>query len=481
MIPTRNDPCPCGSGRKFKHCCLAARAAAPTELNAALWRRVRRELEGRPERMLRYVLDTYGACALDEAWAAFGQFEDDWPESDLETELSPVFLPWAYHVWAPDPATTEVADQSLHGVPPTRAWLARKGRHMDREVVRYLEGCLRERFGFHEVMTCDPGNRFVARGLWDDTPRTVLEASASCSLLEGDMIYAQLVPVGDFWMMEACTPRKFAPADRAEAIALVRRLLAQRSDARATLDPESLRKAENLALHRHFLELLARMDRRTELRNTDGDLIAFQVVHFRVASPRLAFVRLSVLDAVRPDQGRRATTEDDRNPDDFKIGFDWTREGNALGPAWENTVLGRFEIVGHTLTLSVNSDERAALGRQFVEQTLAGQVDYLLTKRQPTPEPRGGAQLTLSTTALDTDDPDEAQRAVDAMVVQHYENWPDMPLPALDGRTPLEAVADPAGRAMVAALVDQIERGTARGVAQVSSAVIARLRERLGV
>jgi uncharacterized protein YecA (UPF0149 family) len=22
---SRNDPCPCGSGRKYKHCCLASR------------------------------------------------------------------------------------------------------------------------------------------------------------------------------------------------------------------------------------------------------------------------------------------------------------------------------------------------------------------------------------------------------------------------------------------------------------------------
>ncbi|MGJ8675355.1 MAG: SEC-C metal-binding domain-containing protein [Pseudoalteromonas sp.] len=23
MTPTRNDPCPCGSGKKYKKCCLA--------------------------------------------------------------------------------------------------------------------------------------------------------------------------------------------------------------------------------------------------------------------------------------------------------------------------------------------------------------------------------------------------------------------------------------------------------------------------
>ena len=37
MTPSRNDPCPCGSGRKFKHCCgaLAAASPLPTDVPAA--------------------------------------------------------------------------------------------------------------------------------------------------------------------------------------------------------------------------------------------------------------------------------------------------------------------------------------------------------------------------------------------------------------------------------------------------------------
>ena len=40
MKPGRNDPCPCGSGKKFKHCCgrvtgEPARAPAPGALSAA--------------------------------------------------------------------------------------------------------------------------------------------------------------------------------------------------------------------------------------------------------------------------------------------------------------------------------------------------------------------------------------------------------------------------------------------------------------
>jgi hypothetical protein len=44
MNPGRNDACPCGSGKKYKHCCLVSerqRSELPDEI---AWRRVRRTI-----------------------------------------------------------------------------------------------------------------------------------------------------------------------------------------------------------------------------------------------------------------------------------------------------------------------------------------------------------------------------------------------------------------------------------------------------
>jgi SEC-C motif len=60
----RNDPCHCGSGKKYKHCCMlaaAVSASAPPEL---LWRRLRTSLEGLPQRMMAFVEQTYGAVLM---------------------------------------------------------------------------------------------------------------------------------------------------------------------------------------------------------------------------------------------------------------------------------------------------------------------------------------------------------------------------------------------------------------------------------
>jgi hypothetical protein len=43
----------------------------------------------------------------------------------------------------------------------------------------------------------------------------------------------------------------------------------------------------------------------------------------------------------------------------------------------------------------------------------------------------------------------EVRAQIEQMQRRHYESWPEIPLPDLDGRTPLEAVKDNDGREMV--------------------------------
>jgi len=44
----RNDPCPCGSGKKFKHCCLGKENSTASSHGAAgMSESLRKALEGR--------------------------------------------------------------------------------------------------------------------------------------------------------------------------------------------------------------------------------------------------------------------------------------------------------------------------------------------------------------------------------------------------------------------------------------------------
>jgi hypothetical protein len=59
----RNDPCPCGSGRKHKQCCLAA-VSGPTDL---LWHRLRLVIEPLVADLLTFSRGEYGDALIEEA------------------------------------------------------------------------------------------------------------------------------------------------------------------------------------------------------------------------------------------------------------------------------------------------------------------------------------------------------------------------------------------------------------------------------
>ena len=89
MKPGRNDPCPCGSGRKFKQCCLLK--AEPIPADELLWRRVRRAIDPLPRELMREAQRHFGETGLAEAWHEFQRFESEEP-FDEESKYASLFF-----------------------------------------------------------------------------------------------------------------------------------------------------------------------------------------------------------------------------------------------------------------------------------------------------------------------------------------------------------------------------------------------------
>ena len=222
MKPGRNDPCPCGSRKKYKRCCLAAGSvsvAAPTDL---VWHRLRALLGGYAAEMLRFTTDTYGPSALHEAWNAFTGNDDLAFEPD--TPLMQLFMPWFFHCWAPDPRATEVVNKSLHDVIPTTAYLSRKGRRLDPLLRRYLDSLLTAPFTFFEVLACDPGIGMTLRDVMTKEEHSVTERGASQGVQPGDLLFGQLASVDRLTMLEASNGFAIPPMEKVPIIALRARI-----------------------------------------------------------------------------------------------------------------------------------------------------------------------------------------------------------------------------------------------------------------
>jgi hypothetical protein len=105
--PGRNDQCPCGSGRKYKHCCLRANDASDF-----LWRHAR-AAEGRLAPELLQLAKEFGprfvAAALEEFFFDFrerfagekGQMLTSEAVRDLDFELRDLYFYIEDEVWNP--------------------------------------------------------------------------------------------------------------------------------------------------------------------------------------------------------------------------------------------------------------------------------------------------------------------------------------------------------------------------------------------
>lgn len=177
-------------------------------------------------------------------------------------------------------------------------------------------------------------------------------------------------------------------------------------------------------------------------------------------------------DAVRDAEGRLA-----------KVRFSWLKRGNAQNPSWENTVLGSIGFEGTRLFIDVNSEKREEAIRGIVAQALGERARHRATEIQSTEklfsEARSAPRKSKESAALA--ELPEVKAKIAEMMEKHYAHWVNETIPALGGRTPLEAVSDPAGREAVEALVRQIERDGERMTPPLDPGIARRLRQRLGL
>ena len=145
----RNDPCPCGSGRKYKHCCLG-------QVDAERATRVRlRQAEARiVPALLEFALDRWGKELLAQAWDEFVFDAEELPDDLIgDPDFYPFFLPWFVFCFVPDPN----AEDPLPNAPttPIADVYRSEGKatdHLDRRLVESASGAS---FSFHVVERTD--------------------------------------------------------------------------------------------------------------------------------------------------------------------------------------------------------------------------------------------------------------------------------------------------------------------------------------
>jgi hypothetical protein len=473
--PGRNDPCPCGSGRKFKHCCLERDSASVVDLAERTWRQMREAIDGYAAAVLRFIGECYGRDALQQAWLEFTLgASEEFVEGDPNTEL---FFSWLFHRWKPDSQKgNRIADPALYGISPTRAYLDRRTPRLSPLLCRYLEACLTTPFGFHEILSCQPEIGFNTRDVFTGAFLNVRERSASLTLKDGDIVFGQIVPVHSIAMVEAVSPFSFPPIFKTHLIHVRQR--------------GELREQPDLALRGIYFRLADAYlnPPPPDIRNTDGEPLEPRTLYFDVESAQGAFDALVSLAVGTSREELLEEAKFDARGALVEALIPWVKRTDPKRSSLETVLMGRLRIKDQKLIVEVNSAGRAKAIRALIEKSLAGRVRYRRTRRQPIekvvpPMPAGpGVQVAPRTEEeVEIMQRPEVRAHLEALQRRHHESWPEIPIPALNGRTPLQAVKDPDGREMVEALIAQFERSGGRPQVPASPDVFAELRRRLGL
>ena len=449
----RNEPCPCGSGRKYKRCHLAAdkrrdaRAAATTTVGTNARAAVHDLDERLVLEMIRWADGRFGG-----AWA-FAVEDLFGPEPPLS-----LAVPWSvYHV-------------AVRGKPVAEWYLAERGRGLPAAERAWLQAQRHAWLSVWEVTAVDPGVGCTVTDLLSGEVRTVHEVGASQTLALRDAVLARVVDQSGVAVLCGLHPRPLGPTDAAEVVRRVRGRLRRKT----AIAPERLRGEEvGRYLIERWQEQVMVVDLRAttlpEVRNADGDPVVITVERFAIAPGARDAVaaRLAALDGVVPPAD---------DPDDEEDVYTFVRPETTMDDAWDGTVLGTAWLEPHELRLETDSTRRAGELRRRIEAACGGDLRHTAREEidpkalAAAPGPRAPREPT----------PPEAQQLVREVKARHYASWVDEPLPALQGRTPRDAVRSAEGRRRVDVLVKEIERLESR-LPEAERFDVRGLREALGL
>jgi hypothetical protein len=472
----RNDPCPCGSGRKFKHCCLRAldaEEAARTRLRTA---------EGvLIPALFAYAADEFGDEFLDEAWEEF--FLRDAVPDDIEDsrEFGTTFDPFFAFSFVPDAVETDL--------PP--GWptepIALHFLHHEVESCpdfhrEFIEHACRSHASFFVVESAAPGRSIDLKDILTGCQFHVLEQSASRTLRGGDLTFTRVVTAGGASIMMGASPWVIPPSWHLSVIEFRDQLAPRR---RLTLADLSKRDIEIRRLYHQIVDAIVNPKLPT-LHNTDGDPIEMTTMTYDLGlTPAESFDRLRPLATLRGE----AHVDDERY--DAAGGIEaavltWIKSGNRKHKDWDNTTLGTLRLDGSRLVIEVNSARRREriakeISKRFgstatlVETTTADIVKELQDRRARRGETAG--PMTFSSEPERTP---EIQALEAELMQRHWDAWIDTKVPALGNRTPRQAAKTAKGRERLEALLSDFAR-SAEQRSPVFQPDLTDLRRRLGL
>ncbi len=435
MTPGRNDPCPCGSGLKYKKCHFPREVQRPAQepMGSLLHDRDLRFVD----RVGRWI-HARSPVEFEEAGHIMGSLEGH--QGSL-----PFLIRWSvyHHQIRGLPAFEWFAREEADALSPSeREWI-------DAQRLVWL--------GMWEVLETVPGKSMIIADLLSGEKRLVQETITSRMVVARDVLMARVADLGNESILSGIYPIPLSPEEGARAAAALRRVMR----VKASMPVETLREFDTALMvigtwqavvdeHRKREEMPARIE------NTDGDPV-------RLTSDRYRFApadRASVEAAVGSLRGAMPIDEED---DGVTRTILFVKSGAPVPAGWKNAAIAAVFTTERELRIETSSTRRSNALRKRVEKATAGMLaDHRRTQRDPLADVAAAARHGGPPILNGAPMPPEVEAMIVEQKTSYYESWLDMSIPALGGKTPRKAVRSRDGHEALVVVLKGIENREAR-------------------
>jgi len=429
----RNDLCPCGSGKKYKKCCLAK----DTQFTS------RRHDE---KQAIQTALSWLEGHYPEEASAAVRfDFMDGPDEGKLDAldALSPQ-LAQALSInvgeWLKKNAVLDVNGKDVKA---HELILGKGGPLLTSHGREWLLELAKRPLSLYEVKEVMKDEGLVLADMLnpDQPPVHVRERAATGFLVPWDTLGTRLIWQDDSFVMTGATylmERETA----LDCLAEIKSELEHESG-----DPALDRSITASIIIDCWLDSILETRPLPELFDmSTGDKILLTTDHYRVTDWK-EFER--ILEAQEDVEGDR---------DEGWDRFEELEDGRC------RTHASMMAKGPDTLEVFCRTPKLADEARQWLEEIAGSVITY---KIREVVDPRSEKARDAAEPLPEPDIPQEIQRQlIHQYLAKHYETWPEIALPALKGKSPLEAVKDKKLRPAVVELLKSLEQLEARRIDQ---------------
>ncbi|MBU4353728.1 MAG: SEC-C domain-containing protein [Proteobacteria bacterium] len=457
----RNDPCPCGSGKKFKKCCLGKELESQRKPITYHEHCIEVVTSLRP-RILQFMKkaghDKFIEKAFREYWRTLEPGLDP-PELGKVTYLE--FLEWFIH------------DYPIvgHGKPVIRLFLE-SNPELPPEELQILLDWQDANISVFQVKEVEIGKGVLAEDIFSSEDFFLSDVSLSKQVKKWELITFRKIKVLGEWQLSAAGGKEH-PKYKEDIRRFVMDHFKHYKKHNRTADLPVFLREKGYLLAQRFLTLKAKPPEMPKLFTSSGEKLEFWEARYDLTDFHKA---LDLLDQEEDFQQTDLDEDDQRKP--LKVFYDWLERGKSAGqikqiqppggvqlrsfytsgPGMESyRILGSVTLEPGRLVLTSQGKERLAIGKRLLENTLQNLIKHRMDAVQSL-ESMMEEQAKGTPKKLDNEIPLETKQVLlNDMYDKHYREWLDCPLQALGGKSPRKAIKFNEGRRRIEDLLREME------------------------